>query len=136
MSLIRKENKDNIESINIFKVVGIALLIIIPLFIIADFKIYSKKKQLAAQIEAYKQKIEDIKKSNQTLQEEIANSDNKDYLEKIAYEQLGQQKPGEKQIIFIEPENNQAIVGQNDSADKKSWLGWLSGAWGWIKSKF
>ena len=99
----KKWNREFFNTQLLFKAVGIIFIIIIVVLIILDFRIYQKKKGLASQISSYQKQIEDIKKSSQTLKDEIANSDNADYLEKLAYEQLGQQKPGEKEFIFINP---------------------------------
>ncbi len=131
----KKGNKEFFNSKLLFRALGVAFLIIIFVFIIADFKIYQKKQDLAGQINSYQQKIEDIETSSQTLKDEIANSDNPDYLEKIAYEQLGQIKSGEKEYIFITPPKQQeeAVKPQNFW---DNFTGSLSGTWSWIKSKF
>ena len=101
--------------------------------IFEDAKIFQKKQELVLKINDYKKQIEDIQKSNQELNKEIANSDNPDYIEKIAYEQLDQQRPGEKEFIFSMPDNK----SQNQNGQQNNSLaGWLSGAWSWIKSKF
>jgi cell division protein FtsB len=120
-----------------FQIAGVLFLIIIVVLFIADIRIYQKKKELTLQIESYKKQIEQIKKSSQTLKDEIANSNNQDYIEKIAYEQLGEQKPGENQVIFITPPKKTEASQQAKSFwSLKSWSGWLSGGWAWIKSKF
>ena len=130
----KKWNREFFNDKLLFRVLGVTFIIIIFALIIADFKIYQKKKELAAQVDAYQKKINDIKKSSQTLKDEIANSDNPDYLEKIAYEQLGQTKAGETEYIFITPEK------QPEEATKPQnfWDNFISsllGAWNWIKSK-
>jgi len=133
----KKRNSDFFNDKLLFRVLGVSFLIVIFVFIVADFRIYQKKKELAAQISAYQKKIEDIKNSSQTLEDEIANADNPDYLEKIAYEQLGQAKVGETEYIFIDPPQQQEEVSQSKNFwDGKIWFGWFSGAWGWIKSRF
>ena len=38
----------------------------------------------------------------------------------------------EKEIIFINPPNKAPASAKPDN----SWLGWLSGTWNWLKSKF
>lgn len=101
---------------------------------IADFKIYQKKQELISKVESYKKKIEDIKESNQALQEEIGNSDNPEYLEKIAYEQ-GMVKKGEKAVVFLAPEQKIETL-ENKKSFWNNFTGWLSMSWGWIKSKF
>jgi cell division protein FtsB len=132
MDFNKKANREFFNNKLLFKTAGILFIAGILVLILADFKIYQKKKELTSEVAAYQKKIEDIKKSNQTLKEEIANQDNKDYLEKIAYEQ-GMVKAGEKEIIYYKssPEKpKEAAKAQN------FWTGWLSGAWNWIKSKF
>ena len=120
-----------------FQMAGILFLVIILVLAFADFKIYKKKQELTSQINNYQKQIQSIKQNNQTLKNEIANSDNIDYLEKIAYEQLGQQKPGEKEIIFVSPQDKTIPSSQSQNFwDNKSWFGWLSESWSWIKSKF
>lgn len=116
----------------LFKALGVAFLIAVMALIIADVNIYRKKKELTAQIDSYKQQIEDIQKNSQTLKDEIANSDNPEYLEEIAYEQLNQQKPGEKVFIFVEPEKESEQI----EAKKSFWPAWLTGTWQWIKNRF
>ena len=78
-----------------------------------------------------------IKKSSQTLRDEIANSNNVDYLEKLGYEQFDQTRPGETEYMFVKPPQG---VGTDSNVgnfwDTKSWAGWFSGAWGWIKGLF
>lgn len=116
---------------------GILFFVIILVLIFADIKIYQKKQEVAVQIATLQKQIQDIKNSSQTLKDEIANSNNTDYLEKIAYEQLGEQKPGEKEVIFVAPkEKPKTVVQPQNFWDVKTFSAWFSGAWAWIKSKF
>jgi cell division protein FtsB len=120
-----------------YQIAGILFIIIIAVLCVADVKIYQKKKELSLQIEGYKKQIEDIKNSSQTFKNEIANSSNQDYIEKIAYEQLGEQKSGENEIIFITPPAKvQTVSVSNNFWDANAWIGWFSDAWSWIKGKF
>ena len=115
---------------------GIVFLIVVCVLIFDNIKMWNRKKELVAEIKEYQNQIEEIQKSSQTLKEEIQNADDKDYLEKVAYEQLNQQKPGEKVITFIEPQNPQKDDKAIEGAQKKSWSSWLSGLWQAIKDKF
>ena len=131
----KKQKGDSSENHNIFQVVGIVFMVIIVVLAFSDIKIYQKKRELALQVANYKKQIAGIKENNQKLKAEIANSDNVDYLEKIAYEQLGQQKPGEQEVIFINPQKkaDTAVKQQNFLGATSAWF---SDTWGWIKSKF
>jgi len=134
----KKKQKSEVSANKIvFKVAGILFIIIIAVLIVADIKIYQKKKELVAQINNYKRQIEEIQKSSQNLKAEIANSDNQDYIEKIAYEQLGEQKPGEKEVIFVTPPDKKVdqAVQLEDFWSAHYWFGWLDGPWQWLKSK-
>ena len=57
---------------------------------------------------------------------------NQDYIEKIAYEQLGEQKPGEKEVIFVAPPKKADTSAQLQNP----WYDWIANSWNWIKSKF
>jgi len=120
----KKQKREFFTEELLFKTLGIAFLILVAFLIFWDYKIYNKKRELTAQVESYKKQIKDIENSSQTLKEQIANSDNKDYLEKIAYEQLGQQKPGEKEVIFIAPEKKAPAIikQQNFWSNFSAWL--------------
>lgn len=133
----KKQKREFFDENFLFKAVGVILLGTIAFFVVADIRMYQKKQQLKAQISAYEKQIADLKKSSENIKEQIANADNKDYLEKVAYEQLGQQKPGERQVIFVMPESKTAPADtQEDNSGAKVWLGWFTSAWDWIKSKF
>ncbi len=128
----KKQKKEFFSNKIAFQAAGILLLIIIVILIFAELKMYQKRGELVSGIYNYKKQIEDIKKTNQNLQDEISNSDNQDYIEKIAYEQLDQQKPGEKEVIFINPPEKTETAANPENF----WLAWFSGVFSWIKSKF
>ena len=137
MDFNKKRNREFFNNKLLFKTLGIIFLVVIFALILADFKIYQKKQELASKINAYQKQIETLKKSSQTLKEEIANSDNKDYLEKIAYEQLDQARPGETVYMFVVPQEKQkAALKPQNFWDIKSWSGWFSDVWQWIKDGF
>jgi len=130
----RKENREIFKKRFWFKVGGIFLIVVFVLFGVANIKLYEKKRELKLRIEAYQRQIEEMKKSNQTLQGEIANADDVDYLEKLGYEQFNQARPGETEYIFIE-EDSVINISQNEP-EKKSFLEKIFSIWDWIKSKF
>jgi len=131
----KKQKGDFFNEKLLLKTAGIVFLAVIGFLIFKDYKIYQKKQELSAQITSYQKQIEDLKRNSQTLKEQIANSENTDYLEKVAYEELGVQKPGEKQVIFIAPKNKPAALHKSEDF-LQSWTAWFSGAWQWIKNKF
>ena len=112
------------------KTIGVIFLVVIVVLIIADIKIYQKKKELDTEINNLQKQIVDIKKSSQTLKDEIINSNNPDYLEKIGYEQLDMTKPGETEYMFVKSPQK---MGASSSSKPTNWF---FGAWQWLKSKF
>lgn len=112
---------------------GVILIICLIIFMTAaNIKMYLARKRVISKIENYSAQIERITQSNKILEEEIANSDDPDYIEKVAREQENMQKTGEKVVSFVVPREEPASSAQRVN----SWLGWLAGAWRWVKSKF
>jgi len=97
----------------LWKIAGIFILGISAWFIFQDIKIYFGKKDFSVQLKSYSKQIEEIKKSNENLKERIENSDNPDYIEKVARDEINLQKPGEKVISFIE-------TGKKENTEQKA----------------
>lgn len=137
MDFSKKWNRDFFNDKLLFKTAGIVFLLIIFFLTVADFRIYRKKRDLSVKIDAYQRQIEDIKKNNQILKAEIANSDSVDYLEKLGYEQFDKTRPGETEYMFIKsPQKTEAVPVAENFLGKKPWFGWLSGVWSWIPKLF
>jgi cell division protein FtsB len=134
----QKRNREFFSKDFWYRAASISFIIILIILVVADFRIYQKKKQLSGQVDIYQKQIDSLKKSNDTLKEEIANIDNKDYLEKLAYEQFNQARPGEIEYIFIKDKN--PIETKFNKEDNITWLAKISSAWesviSWIKNNF
>lgn len=107
--------------------VFVAVLGILCSLVYANIKIYKKRQFLSLQLENLKNQIENLKKNNRNLEEGISKSQDREYIEKIAREQLDLQKSDERVVSFIMPksqeEKSQAQNQQNN------WLGWLGNFW-------
>jgi len=138
VSNLNKKQKREFSPEKFFlKIGGILFLIIAVVLIFINFQMLRKKQQLALQIEDYKKQIEELENRNGTLKEEIVNSDNPDYIEKIAREESDMQKPGEKVVSFVEqnPQQKEAQTQEN-LWSSNFWFSWIGQSWNWIKSKF
>lgn len=125
LSDFRKNRNKSALSPLAFKVGGVLVLALILLLVVANLKIYRKKQQLNSQIENLENKIRNLKGENSNLMEGISSSDDEEYIEKIAREELNLQKPGEKTVSFVVSQNQES---QNGNAKKnvfQSWLEWL-----------
>lgn len=112
-------NKDSL-----WKVAGFFLLGISVWFIFLDIKMYFEKRDFSAQLKSYERQIEEIKKNNETLKERIENSNNPDYIEKVARDEINLQKPGEKVVSFVEPEKNEDTAQESQKSEN-----WLASLW-------
>lgn len=129
-SFNKKRNKEFLKDKILFQIIIIIFLIFIVLLLSADFRIYKKRQELNNKINNYKKEIEEIKNNNEKLKNKIANSDNIDYLEKIAYEQLGEARPGETVYSFVYQKEDQK------NEEKKEDLNFFENLWNWFKNKF
>jgi len=133
----KEKRKSEVSLKNFFIRSGAFLILVIfIILIIADIKIYKKRKELESDVLRYEQQIQLLKQKNTDLQKDISNSDNSDYIEKVAREEQNMQKPGEKVVSFIMPEETKQAEASKNVWDIKNWFGWLSGSWNWIKGFF
>ena len=130
----KKGNNEFFNKDLLLKVLAIFFLFAVVFLVVTDFRIYKEKQGMSSQIITYQKQIQDLKKSSQNLENEIANSDNQYYLEKIAYEQLGYAKSGETVYSFMSPKQNVKLAAKEKNPFDIGAR--LSDAWGWIKSKF
>lgn len=110
------------------------VIVIVIFLIIADIRIYNQGRELKDRISKYESRISEIKEQNKKLENEIANSDNPDYIEKVAREEQGMQKEGETAVSFVFPQNaspkNAPAAGEFENLD------WLASLINWIKGLF
>ena len=105
---------------------GAVVVLVCALLIIADMGIYSQRKALALQIKNLETKVQDLTDKNASIKEQIAKSNDQQYIEKVAREELDLQKSGEKVVSFIVPPSQaSSSVGEKKNAFE-AWLGWLS----------
>lgn len=106
------------------KVLSVLFLCLAVFLIVANIKLYQKKKVLLTQVQNYTDQIKKIQESSKKLQDEIANTNNSDYIEKVAREEANMQKPGEKVVSFIMPQAKPA-----EKPKDNSWTAGLSSFW-------
>src|SRR3989344_1528892 len=95
-------NKKRNPSKNLALALGGVLLLGLLVFLgIANLRAYHNRQKLALQIDSLQKKIHDANQKNQDLKESISQEDNEAYIERVAREEMGLQKPGEKVVSFI-----------------------------------
>ena len=136
-SFKKKQNSNTPDSFFSSPLVKIFLLTVIIFLVFANVNVYKDKNKINLQIDSLKQKLQNMQKKNDTLQNGIAKADDKDYIEKVAREELDLQIKNEKVITFTMPkvQKKEEINTNADFLDIKTWLGWLSNSWQWIKNR-
>jgi len=122
----RKNQKKDPWNIVVWNIIGLVLLCAVVFLVIADVKMYQRRKMLNVQIESLKNKIQNLQKENTTLNESMLRGDDNEYIEKIAREEFDLQQSGEKVVSFTAPQHQE----QHDSEQKNIfgvWLSWFSG---------
>lgn len=96
------------------------IAVVAVIAVIAVFYFYQnleKINKLERKINKMESQIEQARAENQNLQKQIKNSDDLDYIEKIAREKLGLVKKGEKLLIPVKDEDNKKDKAKNNSLD-------------------
>ena len=136
----RKKQKSHKNFDNFFpsSLVKFFFLIIIVFLIFMNIRVYKEKKKFDSQINNLKEKIQGLQKKNNVLKQSITRADDKDYIEKIAREELNLQIQNEKVVTFImpKPQQKEEINTNSSFLNLKTWLGWFSNSWQWVKNKF
>ena len=130
----KKQKSDGPDSFFSSPLVKIVFLIIIVFLVFADIKVYKERKKFNLQIDSLKEKIQAIQDKNNTLEQGIARADDKDYIEKIAREELDLQIEDEKVVSFImpKPQQKEETATNINYWNPKNWLGWFSNSWQWV----
>lgn len=113
--------------------ITVGCILIFAGLIYGNVKIWQRRQALEKQLKNLQTKIEDLKKDNIAVEQGIASSEDKEYIEKIAREQLGLQKSGEKVIDFVNNKNQQTLDDDKEVVKSKNWLASL---WNSIKYFF
>ena len=135
----KKKQKSRINPDSFFSspFVKVFFLIIIASLIFINIRTYKDKRKFDSQIANFEEKIQELQKKNNALEQSIARTNDKDYIEKIAREELDLQMQNEKVISFITPKPQQEKMNTNGSfLNPKTWLGWFSSSWRWVSGNW
>ncbi len=126
--MIAKKNKKVKSIINDWKrklsIVGFAFLIIVLLN--ANIRIFIEKNKSEKELKKIEDMIEVEVKEKERYDFELGKSSGEEYLEKIAREELGLQKPGEQIVIIKKQEEIEQEEEQNKGFMEKV-VDWFKG---------
>lgn len=97
----------------------------------SNIKMFQKRTELDNNLEKLDSTIESLNKDKDSLNFRLGETNSSEYVEKVAREDLGMQKPGE-QVVIIKKEGNANTGNEN----KNGVLQIAQGLVDWIKSWF
>ena len=117
----KKRKKEGLSINNFWGIAAIVVILaIIGYLIVANVRVNKRKDKINDQLQNLQKEIGDFNEKNESLKEGILKVGDEDYVEKVAREDLGLQKEGEKVVGFILPEQK-AENTNNDFWNPKTW---------------
>lgn len=102
---------------------GLLILIFVGFLITSNLKMYQKRSELQAKVDAFKKEVQALEEKNTSLQAQAVESTQADYLEKEARERFNLQKPGEEVAVILPPEKKE----EPPKEEPKNW--WNPFSW-------
>ena len=128
----KKNQKSNSKGKRFLIYAGaIFILFILAVLIIGNIRIYQKRQEFLVQVASLENQIKDMENRNNNLKQGISKTNDGQYIEKIAREELDLQKPGETAVSFVVPEDE----SQDANVRPNSVGGWFKNIWNWITGK-
>ncbi|MFZ3057977.1 MAG: septum formation initiator family protein [Minisyncoccales bacterium] len=97
----------------------------------SNIKMFQKRTELDKNLETLDSTIESMTKEKDSLSFSLGETDSSDYLERVAREDLGMQKPGE-QVVIIKKDSG---IAENNNSNNNV-LQIIRGIVDWIKDLF
>lgn len=97
----------------------------------SNIKMFQKRTELDKNLEVLDSTVESLTKEKDSLNFRLGETSSEAYLEKVAREDLGMQKPGE-QVVIIKKDDS----SEKDDKGNNSVLKVISGVIDWIKGWF
>lgn len=107
-------------------------LVAISFLLVTNLKIRSRRAELIAKEQYLINEIQKLEEKSSELKEKIEQGASREYLEKVAREQLGYKAPGEE-VVVISKENK---IEPSPAPQQPQSLMNVKGWWDWLKSKF
>jgi len=110
---------------------AIFVLWFIIFLLYSNIKMFQKRTELDKNLETLDTTVESLTKEKDSLNFRLGETDSSEYLERVAREDLGMQKPGE-QVVVIKKDSDVQKIG----SDNNGVLQIISGLVDWIKGWF
>jgi cell division protein FtsB len=127
--MIAKKNKKVKSTIIDLKrklaIVGLAFLFIVLLN--ANIRIWQEKQKAQKELAKVEESIEKTTKQRENYDFQLGKSNSEEYLEKVAREDLGLQKPGEQVIVIKKQEDSQNTENTGNIGFMQKIFNWFKG---------
>ena len=113
----------------------IGFIVLIVVLINANSRNIKKRTQYISRIDELKQEIEETENRKEELEKSLAQVGSREYLEKIAREQLGMKNPGEE-VVVISKEDDDEFSSERSLEDEEKKNFWNPKYWWeWLMAK-
>jgi len=127
--MIAKKNK-KVKSIitNLKRRLAIAGLVVLFIVLLnANIRILTEKQKAQKELQKVEESIEKTTKEKDNYNFQLGKSDSEEYLEKVAMEDLGLQKPGEQVIVIKKQEDSQNSEDSGNTGFMQKIFNWVKG---------
>ena len=127
--MIAKKNK-KVKSIitNLKRRLAIAGLVVLFIVLLnANIRILTEKQKAQKELQKVEESIEKTTKEKDNYNFQLGKSDSEEYLEKVAREDLGLQKPGEQVIVIKKQEDSQNSEDSGNTGFMQKIFNWVKG---------
>lgn len=105
LRLKRRSKKEVFQAVFFAIFLGILTLGFIAFFIVSDFRIAQRRKEMLGQINSLQKEIQAVEEKNAKLKEGISQTEKDAFWEEKIREQ-GYKKPGEEQVVVLPPQGS------------------------------
>ena len=110
------------------KVVGYATWVLVALLLVSTVRNIQKVRSIRAQVEKERQKVEKMQVDNTKLEEQVAEAQGSEFIEKQIRDKLGLVKPGEAIVVLPDPEILKKLapqeISEEDVLPDPNWKKW------------
>jgi cell division protein FtsB len=111
------------------KTLSLGIWVLVALLLVSTVRNIQRVAGIRAQVEKERQKVEKMQADNRKLEEQIAQAEGSDFIEKQIRDKLGLVKPGEAIVVLPDTEILKKLapqeVTQEDTLPDPNWKKWL-----------
>ena len=111
---VKKNRKEVFQNVFFAIFLGVLTLGFIAFFVVSDFRITQRRKEMLGQINSLQKEIQAVQEKSAKLAEGISQSEKDAYWEEKIREQ-GYKKPGEEQVVILPPQDSSSTPSKEQN---------------------